>query len=604
MSLLLSLSSSLCLLFWCFAWIAYGFPGIAPTFQRLLSPSYYHLHWRSEVYNYDLESSAHSGLEVIPDFAYSGDPQAILRSDVILISHWWIAILIGLHGKVFLCNLQGIAWLTLNTILQVAYVWFGKFPRKPPDKSVSQVLLDSFYEHFPRSSSIIWHILHPFGNKVLDLGRKNSVPIYMQTRNAIPKHFLGIQRKVRFRRCRTAYSNVLLSLSTVDMASEANFQLGSKSYCFVLDTGTSDHVCRDQELFINEPEPCPHISLRGVGGNIQASGLGSIKFRVHDDDGNKHDLIIHNVLYVPECPINLISPQLLSSSCKSSRLKDAGLLTYQDMTIFFWENMTFTKTIHHQAGVGIPILQVNQEFSGDALFSTAESQCHLCNTHPSYLQTSAPHVIDDDSEPHVIPNDEGANIDLPNITLASDNTSVHVIPLDDEVDDYPTTLSGNQVFDIDEDPTDDFAPSIPVATAEHPSSTQQLEADIDASLSPVSNHDETVSNLLDQLQQQQSEPMSKDQREYLRLHGALNHLPHSKMKRLAEKGIIPKKFSKIKPPLCSACILVNNIKNPGGVKVPVEQFGETLIILPVLVQVRTSLYLPYPASFLKSKGAS
>ena len=61
-----------------------------------------------------------------------------------------------------------------------------------------------------------------------------------------------------------------------------------------------------------------------------------------------------------------------------------------------------------------------------------------------------------------------------------------MIPLVDGADDYPATLSGNQVFEKDEDLTRDFATSTPVATVELPSSTEQLEAEIDES-PPVSN---------------------------------------------------------------------------------------------------------------------
>jgi hypothetical protein len=522
-----------------------------------------------------LESSAHSGLEVIPDFAYSGDPQAILRSDVILISHWWIAILIGLHGKVFLFNLQGISWLTLNLILQVAYVWFGKLPRKPPDKSVSNILLDFLFEHFPRSSSIIWHLLHPLGRKESkkSLGSKSQFSVSSDDKyehKNVPQHFLGIRRRVRFHRSRLATSLVLLSQPALHLASDDYFQFSPKSYSFVLDTGSSDHVCRDRELFLSDPTPCPHISLQGVGGKVQASGIGSIKLRVRDDEGTPHDLIIPNVLFVPECPINLLSPQQLSSLDKKSPLQDAGILTVKDTTIFFWKNMQFSSTIYHQSGVGIPILHVNEDFSSDALLSKA---CHLCNDiYPSYLQTSAPHIIEENRVPHIIPNDEGSNVNLPDIPVASEESSVHVIPLDDDVDDYLAIVppSDNHLFDSDDgNPSDDaIAPSIPAAAAEHPSGPtvhhDHLEADIDDSTQQpsVSNLDHTSATLLDQLQQQQSTPMSADQREYLRIHSALNHLPHSKMKRLAKAGIIPKKFSTIKPPLCAACIFGKQHKRP------------------------------------------
>ena len=569
MSSLLSLLSFLCSLFWIFNWFLSGSVSFGFLLERILSPSYFFICWQSESPDFSLVTNAviDRGLDAIPDFAYSGDPQALLRTDVILIGHWWIALLIGLHGKLFLFNLQGISWLSVYTLLRIAYVWFGKLPRKPPDrtKSVPCMILDYFYEYFPRVSFVIWHLLHPLGRK----GEREALP--STTATTVPQHFLGKRRRQRHYHNRIIYSNVLLSLSTIDITKEAFCYFGSRTYSFVLDTGTSDHVCKDRELFINEPTPCPNVQLRGVSGTIQASGIGSIKFRIRDDDGKSHDLIIHDVIYVPECPINLISPQLLSSGPKKDKLQDAGLLTFQDTTIFFWDTMTYTKTIHHQAEVGIPILHVNEDFDNNALFSKSISQiCHPCNSPPSYFQTSAPHIVEDDhGTPHVIPNDEGANIDLDDIPLTSEQQSVHVIPLDND-DDVTYSATDDLFYETDsENEAENIAPSIPVATAEHPSTEVQIddgsvEADIDESLQQFASvpPNPQVRNLLDQLHQQQSEPMSENQREYLRIHSALNHLPHNKMKRLAESNVIPKKFKNMKPPLCAACIFGKQHKRP------------------------------------------
>ena len=374
----------------------------------------------------------------------------------------------------------------MNFIFQVASVWFGKLPRKPPEKCVAIVLLDYFYEHFPRFSYFIWSLLHPLGRKesTISFGRESHtwVPSISKKSTTVPKHFLGVRSRNRYRRLRLATSLVLLSRPALQFATDDYFQFITKSYNFVLDTGSSDHVCRDRELFLEDPTPCPHISLQGVGGKVQTSGIGTIKIRVRDDDNALHDLFIPNVLYVPECPINLLSPQHLSSVDPNSNVNDAGILTLNNTTIFFWEKMTFSCTIFHQAGAGIPILHVHEDFSSDTLLPTA---CHLCNTTaPSYLQTSAPHIVDgDDEAPHIIPNDEGNNegnnIDLADIQVASESSTVHVIPLDDEVDDYPTILSSdNLLFDqADEDFGNDLATSIPAAAAEHPSGPPLLHGD-------------------------------------------------------------------------------------------------------------------------------
>lgn len=56
--------------------------------------------------------------------------------------------------------------------------------------------------------------------------------------------------------------------------------------------------------------------------------------------------------------------------------------------------------------------------------------------------------------------------------------------------------------------------------------------------------------------------MSNDQRELLRLHINLKHLPFSYLKKMAEKGIIPKRLAKVKPPLCVSCLMGKQRRKP------------------------------------------
>ena len=41
----------------------------------------------------------------------------------------------------------------------------------------------------------------------------------------------------------------------------------------------------------------------------QAKGYGTIRFSIFDDDGVEHVFTIHNVLFIPDAPMNLLSPQ-------------------------------------------------------------------------------------------------------------------------------------------------------------------------------------------------------------------------------------------------------------------------------------------------------
>lgn len=86
------------------------------------------------------------------------------------------------------------------------------------------------------------------------------------------------------------------------------------STSFIVDTGTSDHICNDKELFVEKIKPCHGIKINGVGGHLETHGHGKISIRVADEERRHNQLQIDNVLYVPALQVNLLSPQRLSSS--------------------------------------------------------------------------------------------------------------------------------------------------------------------------------------------------------------------------------------------------------------------------------------------------
>ena len=88
--------------------------------------------------------------------------------------------------------------------------------------------------------------------------------------------------------------------------------LDTDGYQFAVDTGTTFHICKHKELFVGNIKKAKSIYIKGIGGQIKVKGYGTIKIRVMDDDSNNYDLEIANVLYVPNSPANLISPQLWS----------------------------------------------------------------------------------------------------------------------------------------------------------------------------------------------------------------------------------------------------------------------------------------------------
>jgi hypothetical protein len=137
---------------------------------------------------------------------------------------------------------------------------------------------------------------------------------------------------------------------------ECNEQFDLTSIQFVNDTGSSDHLCKDKNLYIGDIIPLQHVKLQGVGGLTEAKGYGTIRFSLFDGDGVKHAFTIHNVLYVPAAPMNLLSPQKWIAGLTESERRSRGTMsiTFDDVIILIWGGQRFMKTMHHRPDMNIP----------------------------------------------------------------------------------------------------------------------------------------------------------------------------------------------------------------------------------------------------------
>lgn len=76
---------------------------------------------------------------------------------------------------------------------------------------------------------------------------------------------------------------------------------------FGTDNCATHHVCNDRSLFVGEILPMTNVGIRGVGGVAVAAGIGTIKFYLTSESGHKDEIILNNVIYLLDCPKNLLS---------------------------------------------------------------------------------------------------------------------------------------------------------------------------------------------------------------------------------------------------------------------------------------------------------
>ena len=114
---------------------------------------------------------------------------------------------------------------------------------------------------------------------------------------------------------------------------------------------------------------CPKINIKGINGQLDTTGYGTIKFNFLNDDGKTHELVVHNVLYVPNSPVNLFSPQKFARDDESNGVNGTCLLTGGNDSHFIWNHSKYIKTIHHSMQESLPILHVNERFNAMDMFN-------------------------------------------------------------------------------------------------------------------------------------------------------------------------------------------------------------------------------------------
>ena len=161
--------------------------------------------------------------------------------------------------------------------------------------------------------------------------------------------------------------------------------------------------------------------------------------------------------------------------------------------------------------IGILILSCNEEKSDFSILNFTGSVCcpYISNT---FFTTSE--SIHRDNELHIIPTDE---------------ESVN--------DSFSTPDATIPYFEEEE-----------ISSSSDPSQSDDL---LQAPVSPDRSSNHNDSHNADYLKGLQA-PLSSDQRELLAIHSKLKYLPFRHLQRLAKKGIIPRKFEKVEPPICPA----------------------------------------------------
>jgi hypothetical protein len=114
----------------------------------------------------------------------------------------------------------------------------------------------------------------------------------------------------------------------------------------IIDSGAYCCVTPHIEDFINQPTPIQNTTLKGIAGGLTALGRGTLQLKIQQQNQENIILIIDNVIYAPNCPIRLISPQKRHRQSKA-RGYDNSSFTTDDTTATLYHGGDTFKCEYH-----------------------------------------------------------------------------------------------------------------------------------------------------------------------------------------------------------------------------------------------------------------
>ena len=373
------------------------------------------------------------------------------------------------------------------------------------------------YSKMQSNAEAMFHILLP----ALDF----TTILIIKGTTCVSKHYAS-HRKFKRKRRRTYRDIWILSAmaSTVNDAkslrtSPVMCRFDTDSFIIGLDTYSSRRVSNQRSHFKNlRPTPSQYGSLKEIGGVAPIKGIGTLNWRVEEDFGATHQLLIPNSLYVPKSPKCLLSPQHLAQVSPRSQRNSTLLEMRHDRGILHWgpegkfrRTGMINKSSNTPNIFSAPLCHKFQKYC-----AMANMECSMCET--EFVCYPAHIIPDDDSS---VSSSEGAPYEAPIITPRPDNEVINMTP------DRSHTLSDHQDENM----------------------TEFLTRDEFRQVHVIESDEEALSATI---------PYA----ELLRWHYRSGHMSFHKLKAMARLGILPRRLANVEIPQCASCYFGKMARKP------------------------------------------
>jgi hypothetical protein len=117
--------------------------------------------------------------------------------------------------------------------------------------------------------------------------------------------------------------------------------------------GNAPYLLEDLKVKVGEVG-----EVEGIKSGLDIKGVGTLKFKIKDNNGMMHKIKIPNSLYIPELKRCLLSPQHWVQEAKDNYPRPKGTRMSQDDEIYYvyWDQAKYRNSIPYNPLTNVPIL--------------------------------------------------------------------------------------------------------------------------------------------------------------------------------------------------------------------------------------------------------
>jgi hypothetical protein len=309
---------------------------------------------------------------------------------------------------------------------------------------------------------------------------------------------------------------IIEAKSAMNKERKVRMEFDTDSFDILIDNCCSHTLTNDINDYI-EPPVKSSVRVRGYNGSANSTMVGTVKWKIKDDNDKVHNFILPNSYYSSSVETRLLSPQHWAQTRKKGR--DSYCITYHDAIIMRWNKDKYQITApldnrkHKNVGVVRSATGIKQY----------RTTCQAMDQ--EYTTLAYPATICMDCQAAEVTDDE-----------ASVGT--------------PETMH--------KEPSKRTRPVSPDKEQMREESFKDREQ-------------ETILQDEDTIVEEDFPTYSQDSQEYMHWHFKLNHPSHIIMIKMAKQNMLPRRKTKIlanmekqhtKPPMCNDCLGAKATRRP------------------------------------------